>query len=395
LRRSRVAVFATAALLPLSLGACASASATRNTDPIVIGADLELSGVDAAVGTTYQRALQLKVDQVNATGGVGGRQLRLVVKDNRSDPTVSVGDVSDLISQPDLAGIVVGSCSECAMAVAKTVDDKHVPTVSLAPANGVVRPVADRQYVFKVGPNVDDNADLLATELRTDAIAKFAVVTTDDVNGTDAASAIRAQAMKVNAQPVGPQLFKASDTDLGPALHTVLAKSPDALVVSAFPVQAGLVVSAARAAGFKGQMYFDSLAAGDLFLQAGAVAAATDGVVMVAPQSLVIDDIIANTPAKTERKDWFQDYTSRFGGFSGYSMYAGDAIQLIAGAVASTGGTDHEQLRDAMENSQFDGLSGPLRFTPGQHSGLMPQALTAVVDRGNRWRLLTTNTAAG
>jgi branched-chain amino acid transport system substrate-binding protein len=41
-----------------------------------------------------------------------------------------------------------------------------------------------------------------------------------------------------------------------------------------------------------------------------------------------------------------------------------------------------------MENAQFDGVSGPLRFTPEQHSGLMPQALISVVAQENRWRVL-------
>jgi branched-chain amino acid transport system substrate-binding protein len=134
-------------------------------------------------------------------------------------------------------------------------------------------------------------------------------------------------------------------------------------------------------------MFFDSLAAGDLFLQNGLATDATDGVVMVAPQSLVIEDVIANTPAKSSRRDWFNAYTSKYGGFSGYSLYAADAVQLVANVVASTGTIDHERLRDAMENSQFDGLSGPLRFTPQQHSGLMPQALVAVVANQSRWRL--------
>ena len=110
---------------------------------------------------------------------------------------------------------------------------------------------------------------------------------------------------------------------------------------------------------------------------------------MVAPQSLVIEDVIANTPAKTDRRNWFNAYTSKYGGFSGYSLYAADATQIIANVFASTSGGDHQQLRDALENTQFDGVSGPLRFTPGQHSGLMPQALTAVVAQDNRWRLLS------
>ena len=45
-------------------------------------------------------------------------------------------------------------------------------------------------------------------------------------------------------------------------------------------------------------------------------------------------------------------------------------------------------MRDAMEQSVFDGLSGQIRFTPGNHSGLTAQSLTTVVARSGRWRLL-------
>jgi branched-chain amino acid transport system substrate-binding protein len=378
-----------AALAPISTGACSVVRNAADTSPIVIGADLELSGVDAAIGTTYQRALQLKIDQINAAGGADGHPLQLVVKDSHSDPTVCVGDVSDLVNTPGLVAIVLGASSECSIAVAKTVNDRQIPTISLAPANDVTQPVADHRYMFKIGPNFGDDADILAAELSTQDIHKFAILTTNDVNGNDAADAIRSRALKVMGTVLGPQLFNANDTDLSQPVHAVLAKAPDALVVSAFPTQAGQVAAAARAAGFKGQMFFDSLAAGDLFFQTGLSSAATDGVVMVAPTSLVIEDVIANTPAKTDRRNWFNAYTSKYGGFSGYSLYAADAAQVIANVYTSTNGGDHGQLRDALENSQFDGLSGPLRFTPEQHSGLMPQALTAVVAQDNRWRLLT------
>jgi branched-chain amino acid transport system substrate-binding protein len=42
-----------------------------------------------------------------------------------------------------------------------------------------------------------------------------------------------------------------------------------------------------------------------------------------------------------------------------------------------------------IETSQFDGLSGAIRLTPDNHSGLMPQALTLLVVRSGRWRLTT------
>ena len=53
---------------------------------------------------------------------------------------------------------------------------------------------------------------------------------------------------------------------------------------------------------------------------------------------MVIDDVIATTPAKAARRQWFQDYTARFGGYNGLSSFAADAVQLIADAAVRAGG---------------------------------------------------------
>jgi len=385
-RLARVAVLAAAAVLPLNLTACSKPAPATDTSPIVIGADLELSGVDAAVGNTYARALQLRIDELNALGGVNGRRIVLEQKDNRSDASVSVADVNAFGAEPGIAGLIIGACATCAADVSKTLDDRMLPTLTLAPAGGLVRPVTDHPYLFKLGPDADDSASVLAGLLQEASIHTAALLSTDDVNGADAIAAISTQAPRAHVNLVSKQTFKATDTDLAQPVHAALAKNPGALVVSTFAAQAALVAQTAHEDGYTGRLFFDATAAGDLFL-AGSAAQATEGAIMVAPQTLVIDDVVATTPAKTARKRWFDDYTSRFGGFSGYSTYAADAVQVLVDAVRTAGGPDHRKMRDIMEDTAFDGLSGQVRFTPDNHSGMMSQALTSVVARSGRWRL--------
>jgi branched-chain amino acid transport system substrate-binding protein len=386
-RLTRVVVLAAAAVLPLGLPACTRPAPAGDTSPIVIGADLELSGVYAPVGTTYARALQLRVDQLNAQGGINGRRIVLEQKDNRSDPGMSVANVNAFSTETGLAGVILGACAECAQDTSKTVDDRQLPTVTLAPASGVVRPVTDHPYLFKLGPDADDSAGVLAATLKEEGVHTAALLSTNDVNGSGAVAAISTQAARVNVNLVSKQIFKATDTELVQPVHAALAKNPGALVIAAFPAQATLVARTARDDGFTGKLFFDAIAAGDLFL-GGQVAAATEGAIMVAPQTLVIDDVVATTPAKTARKRWFDDYTSKFGSFSGYSTYAADAVQLLVDAVRTAGGPQHRKMRDIMEDSAFDGLSGQVRFTPDNHSGMTSQALTSVVARSGRWRPL-------
>jgi branched-chain amino acid transport system substrate-binding protein len=99
---------------------------------------------------------------------------------------------------------------------------------------------------------------------------------------------------------------------------------------------------------------------------------------------LVIDTIIATSPAKVARRQWFDDYTARHGGYTAPASFAADAIQLLADAVAE-GATGREGIRGSLETVQVDGLSGPIRLTPDNHSGLLPQALTVLVARAGRW----------
>src|SRR5687768_16443925 len=101
-----------------------------------------------------------------------------------------------------------------------------------------------------------------------------------------------------------------------------------------------------------------------------------------------MDDVIATTPAKAARKQWFEAYTARYGAYHGQASFAADALDLVVAAVGQAGTTNRTSVRNVLESMETDGLSGPIRLTPANHSGLMPQALEMLVAKGGRWRLL-------
>jgi branched-chain amino acid transport system substrate-binding protein len=376
------------AFLATSLTGCDLTTESAETGEIIIGADLELSGSGAVIGKAYHDALRLKVEQLNAAGAAGNRKIALSVRDNRSDSILAVKNVAEFGDSPDVAAIITGTCSQCLLAASRTINDKRLPTVALAPATRVSNPVTDRRYIFKLGPNAGDSAAALAGELERADVRKVGLLITNDPYGADGAAAMKAELAKTSPQIklVETQTVKTTDTDLSGAIGALLAEKPDALVVWAFAEQAELAATIAKGLGFDGRLFFDAAAAGDLFLS-GPAATAAEGTTMVFTQTMVIDDVIATTPAKATRKQWFRDYTARYGSYFGYASFAADALQLIADAVSRVGDTDRERIRNVLETSQLDGLSGPIRITPDNHSGLMPQALTMLVARSGRWRL--------
>jgi branched-chain amino acid transport system substrate-binding protein len=383
LTRRVVASALTSTLLLAGLAGCTSDSNDSDgTGDIVVGVDLDSS---SAVDSAYNRALQLRVEQVNASGQLGKRKLRLSISDNRADPTNSLRDISTLADNPQVAAIVAGSCNECVVGAAKTINDKKIPTIALAASDEVASPIVDRRYLFKIGPNSADSAAAMVTELKRLPASNVAVLYTDDLYGLGGDKAVDAQLKKAGIKVKASRTVKPTATDITQAVGTLVDSKPAALLVLTAPDQATLAATSAKAAGYQGRVFFDAAAASDQFIPPAA-AAATNGATMVFTQILAIDDVIATTPAKAARKQWFRDYVSRYGSYSGVASFAADAVDLIADAVTRAGG-DRERIRDILETSQVDGLSGPIRLTPDNHSGLMPQALALLVARSGRWRL--------
>ena len=150
-------------MLAAGLAGCTSDDDTAgDVTEVVIGADLA-SG--SAVDTAYARALQLKIEQVNASGTLGDRQLVLRIQDNRSDPTASLRNISTFADDPSVAAIVTGVCGECVVGAVKTINEKKLPTIALAASDEVTNPVAERRYVFKLGPNSEDSNAAMVAEL--------------------------------------------------------------------------------------------------------------------------------------------------------------------------------------------------------------------------------------
>ena len=381
-RLTAASIAASMLLLTGAAGCSSDDDQPDASDVLVIAADLnDASPVDDA----YARALELRIEQINASGELGGRQLRLRTEDNSGDPTASLRNISTFADDPAVAAVVTGGCDRCVVGAAKTINDKKIPTIALAASDQVATPVAARQYVFKLGPNSADNAAAMVAELSRLRFDKVAVLHADDLYGKGARAALESQLQKAGIEVRATRAIKPGSTDTAPAIASLTAADPQALLVLTPPDQAQLAATDAKKGGYRGQVFFDAAAAGDLFIPPAAVGG-MNNTTMVFTQILAIDDVVATTPAKSSRKQWFRDYTSRYGSYSGVAAFAADAADLIADAVAQVGG-DRPRIREIIETSQVDGLSGPIRLTPDNHSGLMPQALTLLVARSGRWRL--------
>ena len=196
------AATAVASMLLAGAAGCSSDDddAPGGADVVVIAADLDNS---SPVDSAYARALQLRIEQINASRQLGDRELRLRTQDNRNDPTASLRNISTFADDPAVAAVITGACDACVVGAAKTINDKKLPTIALAASDEITNPVTARQYVFKLGPNSADSAAALVSELTRARVKRTAILSTTDLYGKDASAALT-DALRAYAPPSKP-----------------------------------------------------------------------------------------------------------------------------------------------------------------------------------------------
>lgn len=409
-------VVASGAAVAMLAAGCGDALAVGD-DPqetILIAADLELTGEGSARGEVYQDALRLRVDQVNEQGLLGDdRVLELEIRDNRSDRATAAGNLSELARDPDVSAVVTGGCGECTVDAADVLNDVGIPTLSLASADSVAEPVSERPYLYKLGPSPADTARVLGDEVEASDADTAALVTSDDLYGEEVRRALTAAVERVGAEVVVDETVAGAEDELTGAAAAVADYQPPDAATQGTPGQPGLsggqaeepeetgtdvVVAALRAPAvnrlatqlrerdYDGDLLLDATAAHELFIS-GAEAQALRGTRMVFTEALVIDEVIASSPAKAARQTWFNEYTARHGTYHAYSSFAADAVDIVARAVNEVDEIDRDRLNDVIGSTQFEGITGPIRIHLESHSALASQALTVLVAQGDRWRL--------
>jgi branched-chain amino acid transport system substrate-binding protein len=377
--RRRLGLFA--GLLSLSLVAAGCTSDADSGGDIFIGVNLEQTGTFGQVATPELNAIRLVADNINRDGGVLGRQIKLVVKDNRSDTVEARRHTSDLIENDQIVGIIGSGTSNITLAFADLVEQKKVPTISMGAADTIVK---NKKYLFKTPPDGVKFLEVMMQDMATVGVKKVGLMAVDDAYGDNGVVAANAATKQSGMAVVGTERFSAKSTDHTELVQRIVEQEPGAILVSAVMPAAAVAAKAIKASGFKGRVYFDGGAGADLFIQAGKSA---EGMFMVHSSILAANQLTATTPSALAQKEFFVSYTQRHSSYSGYASYSADAMNLMVQGIRAAKSTDREKVRDAIEGLSYDGLTGSFDFSPSNHGGASGDGLTVLTVRNGGWVL--------
>lgn len=221
-------------LLALTLaGVAGLAAAGGVTDTeIVVGSHLDLSGPTAAGMPMLRNAMQMRIDEANAAGGVHGRRIRLVVEDNGSQPQQAVRAVQKLIKSDDVFAILNAFGSGPNAATVKAATDAGVVVFAPWAASAIVqRASGGSPLVFTTVQNYDTTtATGLSWAIKNWGVKKVGVIYQEGPFG-DLVRAGVAEAMKAANMTVAAEAaYKVGDIDFSSQVARMKAADVDLIL---------------------------------------------------------------------------------------------------------------------------------------------------------------------
>jgi branched-chain amino acid transport system substrate-binding protein len=335
---------------------------------IKVGAILAVTGPMSFLGAPEAKTVEMLVADINAKGGINGKQLELIIKDSTGSPEKAVSFAKQLIEEDKVLAIVGPSSSGETMQIKKIAEDGKTPLLSCAAAEVIVDPVAS--YVFKTPQKDSDAVKMIFQEMNKLGLKKIAVL----VDNTGFGKAGQEQLVKIAPELgitiVENEVYDKAATDLSAVVAKIKANKEVQAVVnwSVVPAQA-IVVKNIRQAAWDIPV-FQSHGFGNIkFVEAAGVAA--EGVIFPAGRLLIAADLPADNPQKEllvqykkNYEDKYKENVSTFGG------HAYDAMVILEAAV-KVAGNDREKVRAAIEGLQkLPGTAGVFSFSATDHNGL-------------------------
>lgn len=363
-------LLALSAFLLLAAG-CGDA-ADSGDGPIRVGQIVSLTGNYSPLGSENKKSVELAVAQVNRTGGVLGRQIEVVVKDDKSQPDQSVLAFNDLRGD-DVAAVIGSPFSNSALATIPLVDREEIPYLSLTPADEQVDPV--HPYVFVVPATSGTYAERILQYLEATGVSTVAVA--HDTRSSYAVAGHKGMvdnAAKHHIEIVADEEFQTDATEFGAVFGHVRGSKAQALVVWATGAPAVALTKQYASAGLDIPLVLTGAQASKLFLDP--VGAAAEGVVVASSIGVVGPEL-----PDGKQKTAIDDLTTAFSDEYGYPppQFAQDgwsAVQLLVAAIEKAGSTEPDAIRGALESLKLVTPNGEYAYSKDDHAGLGPRFIS-------------------
>lgn len=323
----------------------------RAQDPIKVGEYASLTGKEAGFGQTSHHGVLLAIEEINAAGGVLGRQLDLAYEDNQTKPGESATVVKKLISRDKVIALIGEVSSGRSLEAAPIAQAARIPMIAPAATNPKVTQVGN--YIFRVCFIDPFQGTVMAKFAKDEIKAKRVAIMSSVSNAYSLGLAkfFKETFLAGGGEVVTEKNYSEGDKDFRAQLTAVKAANVDAVFVPGYFTESALIVRQARDLGLTIPFLGGDGWEDEQLLKTGGEA---------------LNGCFYSTHFSAENSDpevarFVTKYKTRWNGEvpGAFSALGYDAVYVLADAIKRAGTTDGPKLRDALATTKnFSGASG-------------------------------------
>lgn len=357
-----------AAIMSLSLAACSGTSPAASdsktpdpvattdqpasTEPIYIGLTDAFSGERAINGEYTKEGVELFLSEINAAGGVLGREVVVVYEDDQGTEASATNAYQKLISDNDVSAVVLNKYSSLVLAVEQFVAEAEIPAI--CSGSSVKLEALDNEYMLSTRRSDSGSGLTIAAYCEKLGATKVAILHANDALGTGMAPVVASALAGYGIEVVSTQQFATDEKNFAPYIAKIIDSGCDMLVSIAQTNEAPLIMRAVKDAGLDIPCIGSSASAQSSTLQ-NAVGASEGWY-----------SVTAFSPTISEGKaaEWIAKYEKMFGrapDMTSATTY--DALSMICWAIEEAGSTDPKAINTALHSiKDFEGISSVFTY---------------------------------
>lgn len=331
------------------------AAAVHAAPDILVGFNGDLSASPSAQsGQAGVLGLQSAIDDLNASGGVLGRKLSLVIRDDQSQPPKSIQNMSDLIDNEKVVAVFGPTNSGNALAWKNIPNQKKVPSIGMiGSGTDITKPITpgSDNYMFRVSMvDREQISGLVAYAKKNPNAKRIGLMAETTGYGQGGMKDLQEIAKLQGIEPAAVEKFGVSDTDMTSQLNKMKSAGVDTILVWAQGTPTGVLFRSMEKINYFPTVLSSWAADNVTFFDAAGKT--------LSERPLFMRTLSENrTPRQQKLYDRVAAKLSASSAFP-FVAHGYDAVMLLAQAIKQAGSTDGAKLREALENLQgsYDGM---------------------------------------
>jgi branched-chain amino acid transport system substrate-binding protein len=345
-------------------------SCSKSGDEILIGEYESLTGAEATFGISSTNGLKLAVEEVNNSGGLLGKKIKLVTYDDQGKPSEAATVVQRLIKQDNVIAVIGEVASSRSISGGQICQSNKTPMVTPASTNPEVTAIGD--YVFRVC-FIDPFQATVMSKFAVNSLKLKKVAVLKDVKNaysTGLADFFVKEFTSMGGEIIEVQSYSSGDKDFKAQLTAIKSKNPEGIFIPGYYTDVGLIAIQAREIGITQPLF-----GGDGWESEKL----TEGKAKDALEGCFFSTHVSAENPDPAVQGFIAKYKAKYNMMpDAMSFLAYDAGMILFEAIKRAGSTEADKIKNELaKTKEFKGVTGTITINE-QRNAVKPAVVLEI-----------------